>query len=112
VGIIPNPTTFSINGFNYVKVFLSAANERIIAGPGGMAAASCSEGSLWPSACEPNFGRSRMGSMGKVNGLPKSCGLDGLLCCADEPVSDLSIPASHDRTPAQSPTAAAASGTD
>ncbi len=29
-------------------------------------------------------------------------GLDGLLCCADERLSDLSIPPSHDRTLAQS----------
>src|SRR5215468_1024830 len=30
--------------------------------------------------------------------LPGSARLDGLLCCADERLSDLSIPASHDRT--------------
>ena len=45
-------------------------------------AASCSEGSRWPSVCEPNFGRSRSsswqpattGSMGRANGLLRSCG--------------------------------------
>src|SRR6516162_2536694 len=30
--------------------------------------------------------------------LPSSARLDGLLCCADERLSDLSLPASHDRT--------------
>jgi hypothetical protein len=30
--------------------------------------------------------------------LPGSARLDGLLCCANERLSDLSIPASHDRT--------------
>src|SRR5215471_2566769 len=36
---------------------------------------------------------------------PSSAGLDGLLCCADERLSDLCIPASYDRTMARCPQA-------
>ena len=36
-----------------------------------------------------------MGSMGKANGLPRSTGMDGLLCCADGHALDLGIPRHH-----------------
>src|SRR5271166_5478685 len=79
---------------------------RIIARPGGTAPASCSEGSQWPSACEPTSGDQgaahgdspRWDRWARQMACPGPAGLDGLLRCADERLSDLSIPASRDRT--------------
>ena len=43
----------------------------------------------------------RVGTIARQLHVPAR--LDGLLCCADERLSDLSIPASHDRTLAPRP---------
>ena len=79
----------------------------IIAGPGGTAAASCSEGRPMAKRMRTNCGNQgaaygdppRRDRGARQMACPGPAGLDGLLhCCADERLRDLGIPASPDQT--------------